>query len=79
MTIVVSKLMANAARQTVASTSIRRPGSLGHGAILDEPSVWRRILGVVGPQSQLGTPSADPIEAELKALKDRLRREGRIA
>lgn len=59
-------------------TSIRRPGSLGHGAILDEPSVWRRILGVVGPQSQLGRTSGDPIEAELNALKDRLRREGRI-
>jgi len=59
-------------------TSVRRPGSLGHGAILDEPSVWRRILGVVGPQAQVGTPSADPIEAELNALKDRLRREGRI-
>ena len=59
-------------------TSIRRPGSLGHGAILDEPAVWRRILGVVGPQSQAGTSSGDPIEAELNALKDRLRREGRI-
>jgi len=59
-------------------TSIRRPGSLGHGAILDEPAVWRRVLGVVGPQSPLGRSGADPIEAELKALKDRLRREGRI-
>lgn len=59
-------------------TTIRRPGSLGHGAILDEPAVWRRILAIVGPQSRVGGSVADPIEAELKALKDRLRREGRL-
>jgi len=33
------------------STRITRPGSLGHGAILDEPAVWRRVLAAVGPQS----------------------------
>ena len=60
------------------STGVRRPGSMGHGAILDEPAVWRRILGVVGPQSQARASAADPIEQELNALKDRLRREGRL-
>jgi hypothetical protein len=66
------------------STSIRRPGSLGHGALLDEPAVWRRVLAAIGPQQVpssafRGTRSqSDPIEQELKALKDRLRREGRI-
>jgi hypothetical protein len=59
-------------------TGVRRPGSMGHGAILDEPAVWRRILGVLGPQSQARASVADPIEQELNALKDRLRREGRI-
>jgi hypothetical protein len=59
-------------------TSVRRPGSMGHGAMLDEPAVWRQILGVVGPQAQARAPAADPIEHELNALKDRLRREGRI-
>jgi hypothetical protein len=58
-------------------TTIRRPGSLGHGAILDEPAVWRRVLSVVGPQSRAGV-AADPLEEELNALKARLRREGRI-
>jgi hypothetical protein len=65
------------------ATTIRRPGSLGHGAILDEPAVWRRILGIVGPQSDLAASTRrdhgpDPLEAELKALKERMRREGRI-
>jgi hypothetical protein len=59
-------------------TTIRRPGSLGHGALLDEPGVWRRILGAIGPQSRVGGSAADPIEAELNALKERLRREGRL-
>ena len=59
-------------------TSVRRPGSMGHGAMLDEPAVWRHILGIVGPQSQARASVADPIEQELKALKDRLRREGRL-
>jgi hypothetical protein len=65
------------------TTHIRRPGSLGHGAILDEPSTWRRILAVVGPQS--GAASPDPrgntnpeVEEDLEELKARLRREGRI-
>src|SRR5207237_6611044 len=31
-------------------TQVRRPGSLGHGAILDEPAVWRRVLAAIGPQ-----------------------------
>ena len=67
------------------TTQIRRPGSLGHGALLDEPAVWRRVLGVLGPQAvvprsgfRVPRSDLDPIEDELKALKDRLRREGRI-
>ena len=59
-------------------TSITRPGSLGHGAMLDEPAVWRRVLAAVGPQSSAGPPPPDPIDDELQALKARMRREGRI-
>jgi hypothetical protein len=55
-----------------------RPGSLGHGALLDEPALWRRVLNAVGPQRS-GPRMPDPaIEEELSALKARLRREGRI-
>ncbi len=59
-------------------TSITRPGSLGHGAILDEPATWRRVLAAIGMQASEGPPPPDPIEDELQALKDRMRREGRI-
>jgi hypothetical protein len=59
-------------------TSITRPGSLGHGAILDEPVVWRRVLAAIGLQASEGPPPPDPIDDELQALKDRLRREGRL-
>ncbi|MBV9596326.1 MAG: hypothetical protein JOZ87_05640 [Chloroflexi bacterium] len=59
-------------------TTITRPGSLGHGAILDEPSVWRRVLAAIGSQASDGPRPPDPIEDELQALKARLRREGRI-
>jgi hypothetical protein len=59
-----------------------RPGSFGHGAILDEPAAWRRILAVIGPQQPLVVGRAgaavDPIEHELQALKARLRAEGRL-
>jgi hypothetical protein len=69
------------AGETVAdlqvSTSVTRPGSLGHGAILEEPAVWRRVLATVGPQSA-GVGAKDTIEDELQALKARLRREGRL-
>lgn len=66
-------------RDLQVTTSITRPGSLGHGAILEEPSVWQRVLGAVGPQNSTQTrPAADPIEEELKALKEKLRRQGRI-
>jgi hypothetical protein len=60
------------------TTLTRRPGSLGHGAILEEPAVWRRVLAAIGPQSAGPTSNFDPIEDELQALKARLRREGRI-
>jgi pimeloyl-ACP methyl ester carboxylesterase len=59
------------------STRVTRPGSLGHGAIMDEPAVWRRVLAAVGPQSTR-VAAKDPIEDELQALKARLRREGRL-
>ena len=56
-----------------------RPGSLGHGAMLDDPLVWQRVLGALGPQTPGGArPVNDPIDEELKALKARLRKEGRI-
>jgi hypothetical protein len=58
--------------------SITRPGSLGHGAMLDEPAVWRRVLAAIGAQSSGGPPPPDPIDDELRALKARMRREGRI-
>jgi len=57
---------------------VSRPGTLGHGAMLDEPSVWRRVLAAIGPQNTVAQAVPDPIDDELKALKDRLRREGRI-
>ena len=60
-------------------TSLRRPGSLGHGALLDEPAAWRRVLAAIGPQTESGgPPPRDPIEDELNALKARLRKQGRI-
>jgi hypothetical protein len=59
------------------TSRITRPGSLGHGAILDEPAVWRRVLAAVGPQMS-GGRVFDPIEDELQAIKARLRREGRL-
>ncbi len=58
-----------------------RPGSFGHGAILDEPDTWRRVLDVIGPQEMpSGGPGSvvDAIELELRAIKDRLRAEGRL-
>ncbi len=56
-----------------------RPGSLGHGALLDDPLVWQRVFSVLGPQTQSSArPTVDPIDEELKALKARLRKEGRI-
>ncbi len=66
-------------RDLQVSTRITRPGSLGHGAILDEPAIWRRVLAAVGTQGAAPKrPPPNPIDAELKALKDKLRREGRI-
>jgi hypothetical protein len=59
-------------------STINRPGSLGHGAILDEPAVWRQVLAAIGPQGARGKPPADPIEEQLNALKARLRQQGRI-
>jgi hypothetical protein len=69
--------------ETLADLQMRarvsRPGSLGHGGMLDEPRVWQRVLEAIGPQIQSGgQPQVDPIDAELKALKARLRKEGRI-
>jgi hypothetical protein len=56
-----------------------RPGSLGHGAMLDDPLVWQRVFATLGPQTSGGSRTeADPIDEELKALKARLRKEGRI-
>ena len=56
---------------------VTRPGSLGHGAMLDAPDVWRRVLAAVGP-SKPRRPAAVPtrIDDELARLKARLRAEG---
>lgn len=61
--------------------AVRRPGSLGHGALLDEPAVWRRVLGLVGPQERGASETSaarDAVEDELARLKERLRAQGRI-
>jgi hypothetical protein len=65
--------------QLLVPAQLVRTGTLGHGALLDEPTVWRRVLGLVGPQ-EVGNvaPGDDPIESELAELKKRMRSEGRI-
>ena len=56
-----------------------RPGSHGHGAVLDEPLLWQRVLTLIGSQSAAtGPPPPDPLDSELAALKARLRAQGRI-
>jgi hypothetical protein len=60
-----------------------RPGTHGHGAIVDEPMTWERVLDVIGPQERgstvaSSTPPADELNDEIRAIKDRLRREGRL-
>jgi hypothetical protein len=64
----------------IVTSRVMRPGSLGHGAMLDDPAVWRRVLSVVGAQfvGPPGTAAPDPIETELQALKAKLRAQGRI-
>lgn len=63
------------------------PSPHGHGAILLNPILWRRVFEAIGPQtfSTTGTASAasqpdgpDPLDLELQAMKARLRAEGRI-
>lgn len=59
----------------------RRPGTLGHGAILDDLETYRRVLRAVGPQARppaAGDPEQEVLDAELQVLKERLRREGRL-
>jgi hypothetical protein len=65
--------------ELLVSAQLARTGTLGHGALLDEPAVWRRVLSLVGPQ-EVGSvaPGDDPIESELDAHKKRMRSEGRI-
>ena len=48
--------------------------------ILDEPAVWRRVLTAIGPQARDPTDAQadDHIDAELEAIKKRLRAQGRI-
>ena len=36
-------------------TSVTRPGSLGHGAMLDEPAVWHRVLARDRPSGERGS------------------------
>lgn len=68
------------ARELQVVPTVRRPGSLGHGALLDEPSVWRRIFSLAGPQQRHPSHSErpDPIEDELAQIKARLRAQGRL-
>jgi len=68
-------------RDLQIAVRVTRPGSLGHGAILDEPAVWRRVLAVIGPQTYAPADdgaSAAALDAELNAIKKRLRDQGRI-
>ena len=65
----------------LVSVQTVRPGTYGHGALLDEPTLWQRLAGVIGAQEAATThsePVPDPIDAELEALKARLRAHGRI-
>ena len=67
--------------QLLVPTQRVRPGSMGHGALLDEPMIWRRVLAVIGPQEGAAhVPAAQQqaIEEELQAIKARLRAQGRI-
>lgn len=67
--------------QLLVPTERVRPGSMGHGALLDEPATWRRVFGVVGPQegaAHVPPEQAAGIEEELQAIKARLRAEGRL-
>jgi hypothetical protein len=66
------------ARDLEMRVRVSRPGKFGHGAMLDEPGVWRRVLASIGQQNAGASTVPDPIDDELKALKERLRREGRI-
>ena len=64
-------------------TSHVRPGSHGHGAIMDEPETWRRVLAAIGHQES-GSVTVPPggivddLDAELNAIRERLRRSGRL-
>jgi hypothetical protein len=64
----------------LVSVRVSRPGSLGHGAILDEPAAWERVLSLIGPQERTSpeTEAQDHVEADLEAIKKRLRAQGRI-
>ena len=67
--------------QLLVPTERIRPGSMGHGALLDEPATWRRVFSVLGPQegaAQVPPGQAAGIEEELQAIKARLRAEGRL-
>lgn len=54
---------------------------LGHGALFHATEVWRRVLRVAGPQ-QVGSGGSDQrgdaLDAEIAAIKARLRAEGRL-
>jgi hypothetical protein len=68
-----------AQRDLLVAARVQLPGKLGHGALLDEPTVWQRVLRLIGPQEAGSSVSGpDPIESELEALKKRLRAEGRL-
>ena len=51
--------------------TVSRPGRLGHGAMLDEPAVWRRVLAAIGPQGASGQPVPEPIDDELTQKRSR--------
>jgi hypothetical protein len=65
----------------LVATDRVRPGSMGHGAVLDEPATWRRVFSVLGLQKRVARVAPgqrDAIEQELQAIKARLRAEGRL-
>jgi len=63
----------------LVEATVSHPWTLGHGALLDEPTVWDRVLGLLGPQEPSAVPDTpDPLDLELEALKKRMRAEGRL-
>lgn len=67
--------------QLLLRTTRVRTRSHGHGVVLDEPAFWMRVADFVGhqtPATHSVPPFVDPLDTELAAIKEKLRREGRL-